>query len=256
MATTTNYNWSTPDDTALVKDGAAAIRTLGSSIDSTVFTNAGNAINKTIVDAKGDLIAGTAADTVGRLAVGTNGQTLLADSSTATGLRWGSAAATQSWTLISSQAVSSGSSVSFTGLTGQYDNLMVTWTRFTTSWGNDWGIRFNSDSGSNYRFVRFGGGAQAYNNDRMASPVTDIGLDYGGPNFGLGFIRISGAASTGNKQFEGNYNTRDTGNNAAGILQSFAGVYTATAALSSIQLLMLNGSQTYTSGSQFYLYGA
>lgn len=38
MATTTNYGWTTPDDTALVKDGASAIRTLGSSVDSTVFT--------------------------------------------------------------------------------------------------------------------------------------------------------------------------------------------------------------------------
>jgi citrate lyase gamma subunit len=38
MATTTNYSWATPDDTDLVKDGAAAIRTLGSSIDTTVFT--------------------------------------------------------------------------------------------------------------------------------------------------------------------------------------------------------------------------
>lgn len=36
MATTTNFNWSTPDDTALVKDGAAAIRTLGSSIDTSM----------------------------------------------------------------------------------------------------------------------------------------------------------------------------------------------------------------------------
>jgi hypothetical protein len=34
MATTTNYGWTTPDDTNLVKDGAAAIRTLGSSIDT------------------------------------------------------------------------------------------------------------------------------------------------------------------------------------------------------------------------------
>ena len=38
MATTTNYGWTTPNDTDLVKDGASAIRTLGSSIDSTVFT--------------------------------------------------------------------------------------------------------------------------------------------------------------------------------------------------------------------------
>ena len=35
MATTTNYGWDTPDDTDLVKDGAAAIRTLGSSVDTT-----------------------------------------------------------------------------------------------------------------------------------------------------------------------------------------------------------------------------
>jgi len=34
MANTTNFNWETPDDTDLVKDGAAAMRTLGNSIDS------------------------------------------------------------------------------------------------------------------------------------------------------------------------------------------------------------------------------
>ena len=34
MAHTTNFNWETPDDTDLVKDGAAAIRTLGNSIDT------------------------------------------------------------------------------------------------------------------------------------------------------------------------------------------------------------------------------
>lgn len=35
MATTTNYGWTTPDDTGLVKDGASAIRSLGNSIDTT-----------------------------------------------------------------------------------------------------------------------------------------------------------------------------------------------------------------------------
>ena len=41
MATTTNYGWTTPDDTALVKDGAAAIRTLGSAIDTSLNTALG-----------------------------------------------------------------------------------------------------------------------------------------------------------------------------------------------------------------------
>ena len=89
MATTTNYGWTTPNDTDLVKDGAAAIRTLGSSIDTTVFNNAAAAIPKSTVDAKADLLVGTADNTVGRLAVGTNGHILVADSTVSpTGLKW------------------------------------------------------------------------------------------------------------------------------------------------------------------------
>jgi hypothetical protein len=38
MASTTNNGWATPDDTSLVKDGASAIRTLGSAIDTSVGT--------------------------------------------------------------------------------------------------------------------------------------------------------------------------------------------------------------------------
>ena len=84
MATSPIYNWPEPDNTDLVKNGALAIRTLGNAIDTTMATM----VPKTIVDAKGDLIAGTAADTAARLAVGNNGETLVADSSTATGLRY------------------------------------------------------------------------------------------------------------------------------------------------------------------------
>ena len=113
MATTTAFGWSTPDDTSLVKDGAAAIRTLGQSIDTSMAELKGgttgqvlsktsntdmdftwvaqddsNAIQNAIVDAKGDLIAASANDTPARLAVGANGETLVADSSTSTGLGW------------------------------------------------------------------------------------------------------------------------------------------------------------------------
>jgi hypothetical protein len=97
MATTTNYSWATPDDTDLVKDGAAAIRTLGSSIDTTVFTNAGAAVAKSLVDAKGDIIAATADNTVDRLAVGANDTVLTADSSTATGLKWAASTGGLNW---------------------------------------------------------------------------------------------------------------------------------------------------------------
>jgi hypothetical protein len=36
MATSPTYGWSEPDDTAFVKNGALAMRTLGNAIDTTV----------------------------------------------------------------------------------------------------------------------------------------------------------------------------------------------------------------------------
>lgn len=114
MATSPLFGWEEPDDTDLVKDGAAAIRTLGNAIDTSMgdllggttgqvlskasntnmdFTwvaqDDSNAIQNAIVDAKGDLIAATAADTPARLAVGANDLVLIAASGESTGLKWG-----------------------------------------------------------------------------------------------------------------------------------------------------------------------
>jgi hypothetical protein len=125
MATTTNYSWSTPDDTALVKDGAAAIRSLGTAIDTTVFTNAGAAINKSIVDAAGDLIYGTADNTVARLALGTASQVLRVNSG-ATAPEWATPAASGGMTLINTGGTTlTGASISFTSIPSTYKNLQL-----------------------------------------------------------------------------------------------------------------------------------
>lgn len=134
MASTTNYGWTTPDDTSLVKDGAAAIRTLGSSIDSTVFANASAGIAKTIVDAKGDLIVGTGSDTVSRLGVGTNGQALVANSATATGLEW-ALPASGGMTLLSTTTLS-GATVTISGISGSYNSLFAVITGVTNATGD------------------------------------------------------------------------------------------------------------------------
>jgi len=106
--TTTNFGWDIPQSTDLVKDGATAIAALGQDIDTAFVDFKGGTTGQVlakasgtdmdfswvaidplvILDAKGDLITATAADTPARLAVGTNGQTLVADSSTSTGLKW------------------------------------------------------------------------------------------------------------------------------------------------------------------------
>jgi hypothetical protein len=123
MPTTTNYGWTTPADTDLVKDGAAAIRTLGSSIDTTVFANASAGIPKTIVDAKGDLIAATASDTVARLAVGTNDQVLTADSTAATGMKWATSAS-GAYTLLSTTNLS-GTATTVSSISQSYTDLIL-----------------------------------------------------------------------------------------------------------------------------------
>jgi hypothetical protein len=84
MATSPIYGWLEPDNTDLVKNGALSIRTLGNAIDTTMATMT----PKSTVTAKGSLIAATAASTPANLSVGTNGQTLIADSTAGTGLKW------------------------------------------------------------------------------------------------------------------------------------------------------------------------
>jgi hypothetical protein len=154
MANTTNFGWETPDDTDLVKDGAAAIRTLGSAIDTSlvdlkggttgqvlsktsntdmdftwVTSDDANAIQNAIVDAKGDLITATAADTPARLAVGTNGQVLTADSTTATGLKWAAPAGGGKVLQVVSTTKSdtfSSSSTSLTDITGMSVSITPT----------------------------------------------------------------------------------------------------------------------------------
>jgi len=84
MATSPNYGWLEPDNTDLVKNGALSIRTLGNAIDTTMATMT----PKSTYTAKGSIAAATAASTPANLSVGNNGETLVADSSTSTGLSY------------------------------------------------------------------------------------------------------------------------------------------------------------------------
>lgn len=171
MASTTNFGWSTPDDTSLVKDGAAAIRTLGSSIDTSMGDLKGGTTGQvlaknsgtdmdfvwsnvdplTILDAKGDLISATAADTPARLAVGTNGQVLTADSTASTGIKWATPSS-GGMTLLASNSLGTSNSVTISDLNQGYKDLKVYLKDFQGSADFYIGFRLNGDSGANYDF--------------------------------------------------------------------------------------------------------
>jgi hypothetical protein len=82
----------TPGVSGIAHNAGASIKHVLTSSDLIFYregvTTADAAIPKSIIAAKGDILTGTANDTPAVLSVGTNGHTLVADSSTATGLAY------------------------------------------------------------------------------------------------------------------------------------------------------------------------
>ena len=207
MANTTNYNWETPDDTDLVKDGAAAIRTLGNSIDTTTKnlnpetttgdiayrsatanTNTRLAIgttgqvltvaagvpswaspsDQTPLTTKGDVFTFSTVDA--RLGVGANGTILTADSAEATGLKWAAPAAGGAYTELASGSLT-GASVALTSISADYKDLLLIIRNYRpVNDGNGLNMRFNNDTADRYRY-------QAASTDNV--------------EFAIGYIRVT-----------------------------------------------------------------
>jgi hypothetical protein len=252
MATTTNYGWTTPDDTALVKDGAAAIRTLGSSVDSTLKTQIDAQIAKTIVDAKGDIIAATAADTVSRLAVGANDTVLTADSTTATGLKWGTVQA-GGMTLISTTSLS-GATVTLSSIPSTYKNLQLVIRNFKpASDGNSLYLRLNGDTAT--RYVTFGwnvtsGDETTFNAGDIGPALNNVD-NSSAPNLML--CNIWDYTNTVTWKMGSLQGVNESGGNPGQVVRNTLNFYyNQTAAISSITILP--GTGNITSGTAL-LYG-
>jgi hypothetical protein len=125
MATTTNYGWETADDTDLVKDGALAMRTLGSAIDTTV-----KALNPSTT--LGDIeYRSSTANTNTRLAIGSTGNVLTVAGGVPT---WAAPGGSSGLTLISTDAFSAVSGVIKNSVfSSTYDNYRVVFTATAAS---------------------------------------------------------------------------------------------------------------------------
>ena len=141
MATTTNYGWTTPDDTALVKDGASAIRTLGSSVDTTT-----KALNPSTT--LGDIeYRSSTANTNTRLGIGSSGQLL----SVSGGVPAWTTVSTGGMTLINAGGTTlTGASVTISSIPQTYNHLQLVIRNFKPATDNQFlNIRINGDSGAN-----------------------------------------------------------------------------------------------------------
>jgi hypothetical protein len=251
MATTTNYSWSTPDDTALVKDGAAAIRSLGTAIDSTVFTNAGAAINKTIIDAKGDLIVGSAADTAARLAVGvTNGHVLTVNSGATNGVEWASAAAGGMTLINTGGTVLSGTSTTISSIPGTYRNLQLVIVNYTGTSNDVLGLRVNADTGTNYRLAATGATTSAFSENKF---YLTAGSDASNTN-SLVIVNFFDYANTSTFRLCEIIGTSEADAGTNNQLRWQVGIHNNIAAITSLVLLNENGG-SFTGTTTAYLYG-
>jgi hypothetical protein len=241
MATTTNYAWATPDNTDLVKDGALAIRTLGSSIDTTT-----KALNPSTT--LGDIEYRSAtANTNTRLGIGSTGTVLTVAGGVPT---WASPAGGGGGMTLLSTTSLSGSTTTINTISGSYIDLVIYVKDFYSSSSSEMNIQFNSDTTSgNYQMGVFrasGGSFDSYADN--------------GTSFSLGGYDIAAAQNdnfaqltifdysntTTKKQVMGNSMViRPSG--AKGVCITNGGYFGSTSAITSIAIKTTAG--TFSAGS-------
>ena len=274
--TTTNFGWTVPSDTDLVKDGAAAIRTALGGVDTSMVDLKGgttgqvlakatgtdmdftwvaqddsNAIQNSIVDAKGDLIAATANDTPARLAIGTNNQVLTADSAQATGMKWATPAS-GGMTLLSTGTMST-NLMTFSVSAG-YNNVMLIVQGASLSTAEQFYARINTFNSAAYNgsyTTRQGttGGTIYTNATNNATSLLIDGTCTGGSDINIVF-QVFNVDVAQNHAFT--YNT----NWVSGLgesTQNWGGKLNQASAVTALNLGTL-GAATWAGGT-YYLYG-
>jgi hypothetical protein len=281
MATTTNFGWTTPNDTDLVKDGAAAIRTALNGVDTSFVDlkggTTGQVLSKTsntdldftwITDATGmtnpmtttgDVIYSSSGATPARLGIGTDGQVLKVSSGLPS---WGSASVPANFSLANAggTALSGSQTVTVSGLSN-VGQILVFFAGANGPASSETCLRINTDTGSNYNAVglvvqpagTYNVAIVAKESDYIANPGNRILLAQKSGNASStmeGAATIFGCNSAGLKIVNAcGSASASTGNNQIGL--SSQGFYSGTSVVSSVSVF--NSGGNFTAGT-LYVY--
>lgn len=213
---------------------------------------------------KGDIY--TYSTTDARLGVGTNGQVLTADSTASTGLAWATASS-GGLTLITETVASANSSIDFSSISGSYTDLLLEWTGvYHTTTDSNFGIRLNSDSGSNYNnsilYVEGSSPASVtpYGNNTNTLDGAILGNKSSSTTLNQtcnGILTIYNYASTSKlKKYEATFYYYST-NNSRYNYQTQQGIYNSGSAITSINIYRAGGTGALTNATNtsIRLYG-
>jgi hypothetical protein len=278
---TSNFGWQMPTATDLVTDLPADFEVFGQAVDTAMMDLKGGTTGQVLkknsntdmdfvwgadsagmtnpMTTTGDTIYSSSGSTPARLGIGSTGQVLTVSS----GLpAWSTpAGASKTWTLLNTggTALSGSSTVTVSGISDK-DDIFVLVVSATYGSGGNWAkLRFNADSGSNYRY--------GYNSISASSSYAASmfnGYPSGAESSVLlasqsssatsqvnAYLSLSGCKSTGVKLFEYTGGATHGGGNSQELI-SGGGNYNASAAITSVSLL---GSANFTGGTLF-VYGA
>ena len=218
-------------------------------------------IPKTLTTTTGDIIYASSANTPARLGIGSSGQYLTVSGGVPA---WGTIS-TGGMTLITETTASALSSLSFTGL-GSYKHLWLTWDGiYTANAGDEFSVRLNNDSGTNYTYNSMGlanstGAGNRGDMDNMGSNWAAFAVRCSDSTMyrcSRGEILIENYSSTSKyKRYTVKMSTYQVSYNEYDF-QLINGIYKSTSAITSVDIYRSLGSGTFTNvaNTSIRLYG-
>lgn len=272
MATTTsNFSWPIPQSTDLVKDGATAIASLGSGIDTSMADLKGGTTGQILSKASntdmdftwvsdatgmtnpmtttGDTIYSSSGSTPARLGIGSSGQVLTVSG----GLPTWATPSSGAFTSIATGTLS-GASVTISSIASTYKHLVVSiHSAYNSTTDEILQMRFNSDTGTNYEFYGIAVASTFVNDssiDQTKFNIAPMGNTNSATYYSNGLVWIYNYTNTTRQTI------RITGSGRTGSTtykyKDYIGYYNTSSAISSITLLTSAGT---FSGGTYVVYG-
>jgi len=272
MASTPNFNWATPDNTGLVKNGALDIRTLGNAIDASLVDLKGGTTGQVLakqtntdmdftwstpssgmtnpMTTTGDTIYSSSGSTPARLGIGTTGQVLTVAGGVPS---WATpSGGADNYQLINAggTAATGAATITISGISGK-NSLMIYLVDVSAGASASFTLRVNGDSASNYYYVKFGQSSGSITTGGGNDSAWQLGTQGNATanKISIGEIIMFGCNGSGIKTYQAVTDTNGTADEC-GVYQ---GHYTGTSTVSSISIISSSGN---FDGGTIYVYGA